>query len=90
MRRFLQFRLGCHGLPIAAGRFAGAAHVDRAQRVCLFCNSGAVGEERHLILDCVALAPVRSQHAGLFIGSTNTMRSFFAQPDLLRPLRQTV
>ena len=26
MQRFLQFRLGCHSLPIAAGRFAGAAH----------------------------------------------------------------
>ena len=35
MRRFLQFRLGCHGLPIATGRFAAAAHVDRAQRGCL-------------------------------------------------------
>ena len=33
VRRFLQFRLGCHGLPIAVGRLAGAAHVDRAQRV---------------------------------------------------------
>ena len=40
MRRFLQFRLGCHGLPVAAGRFAGAAHVDRAERVCLFCDNG--------------------------------------------------
>ena len=76
MLGFLQFRLGCHGLPIAAGRFAGAAHVDRAQRVCLFCNSGAVGDERHLIFYCIALAPLRSQHAGLFTGSTDTMRSF--------------
>ncbi|DBA82936.1 TPA: hypothetical protein ACH3X1_006719 [Trebouxia sp. C0004] len=32
MQRFLQFRLGCHSLPIAAGRFAGAAHVPRAHR----------------------------------------------------------
>jgi len=27
MQRFLQFRLQCHGLHIAAGCFAGAAHV---------------------------------------------------------------
>ena len=27
IQRFLQFRLGCHGLPIASGRLAGAGHV---------------------------------------------------------------
>ncbi len=27
MQRFLQFRHGCHSLPIAAGRFAGASVV---------------------------------------------------------------
>ena len=42
MQRFLQFRLGCHSLPVAAGRLAGAAHVDRAHRVCLACNSGGM------------------------------------------------
>ena len=47
MRRILQFRLGCHGLPIATGRFAGTAHVDRAHRVCLSCNAGALGDDRH-------------------------------------------
>ena len=35
MQRFLQCRLGCHGLPTATGRLAGADHVDRANRVCL-------------------------------------------------------
>ena len=45
MQRILQFRLGCHGLPIATGWLAGAGHVDRANRVCLACNSGAVGDE---------------------------------------------
>ena len=44
MQRFLQFRLGCHGLPIATGGLAGAGHVGRANRVCLACNS-----ERHMI-----------------------------------------
>ncbi len=56
MQRFLQFRLGCHGLPVAAGRLAGAAHVGRAHRVCLACNGGAVGDEMHLIFECTALA----------------------------------
>ena len=81
MQRFLRFRLGCHGLPIATGRFAGTAHVDRAQRVCLFCNAGALGDERHLIFECTALASLRSRYADLFTSSTDTMRSFFAQPD---------
>ncbi len=81
MQRFLQFRLGCHSLPIAAGRCAGAAHVARAQRVCLACNSGAVGDEMHLVFECTALAFLRSRYASLFTGSTDTMRSFFAQPD---------
>ena len=81
MQRFLQFRLGCHSLPVAAGRLAGAAHVDRAHRVCLACNSGAVGDEMHLVFECAALASLRSRYASLFTGSTDTMRSFFAQPD---------
>ena len=81
MQRFLQFRLGCHGLPVAAGRLAGAAHIDRAHRVCLACNSGAVGDEMHLVFECAALASLRSRYASLFTGSTDTMRSFFAQPD---------
>ena len=87
MQRFLQFRLGCHGLPIATGRLAGAGHVDRAIRVCLACNSGAVGDidefEMHMVLECTALAPLRQQHADLFTPHTDTMCSFFAQQDHL-------
>ena len=52
MQRFLQFRLGCHGLPIATGRLAGAGHVDRANWVCLACNNDAIGDEKHMIFDC--------------------------------------
>ena len=46
----VQFRLGCHGLPIATGRLAGAGHVGRANIVCLACNSGGVGNEKHTLL----------------------------------------
>ena len=79
MQRFLQFWLGCHGLPNAAGRLAGAGHVDRANRVCLTCNSGAIGDEKHMIFECTALSLLKQQHAGLFTPRTSTMRSFFAQ-----------
>ena len=65
MQQFLQLRLVCHGLPTAAGHLAGAGHVDRANRVCLACNCGAVGSERHMIIECAALAPLRQQHADL-------------------------
>ena len=34
-----------------------------------------------LIFECTALASLRSRYADLFTNSTNTMRSFFAQPD---------
>ena len=90
MQRFLQFRLGCHGLPIATGRLAGAGHVDRANRVCLACNSGAIGSEMHMIFECAALAPLRRQHADLFTPHTDIMRSFLAQQDHLGVLNYVI
>ena len=87
MQRILQFRLGCHGLPIATGRLGGAGHVDSANRVCLACNSGAVGDEMHTVFECTALAPLRQQHAGHFTPRTDTMRSFCAQQDHLGVLK---
>ena len=79
MQRFLQFkfRLGCHGLATAIGRLAGAGHVDRADRVCLACNGGAIGAEKHMIFECAALASLRQQHADLFTPRTDIpCRSF--------------
>ena len=90
MQRFLQFRLGCHGLLIATGRLAGAGHVDRANRVCLACNSGAIGDEKHMVFECTALAPLRQQYADLFTPRTETMRSFFAQQDHLGVLNYVI
>lgn len=90
MQRFLQFRLGCHALPIATGRLAGADHMPRAHRVCLACNSGAVGDDRHMTFGCAALAFLRQRHAGLFTPSTDTMRSFFAQQDHLGVLNYVI
>ena len=83
MQRFLHFRLGCHGLPIAAGRWA-AAHVVRADRLCTCCDDGALGDERHLVFECTALAPLRQTYADLFTGDTGSMRAFFAQQDHMR------
>ena len=77
----LQFRLGCHKLPIATGRRAG---VVRASRQCTFCSSGALGDERHLAVQCVPLAVLRAQYADLLTATTSTMRSILAQRDHLR------
>ena len=90
MHNFLQFRLGCHGLLIATGRLAGAGHVGRANRVCLACNSGGVGDEKHMIFECTALAPLRQQHADLFTPCTVTMCSFFAQQNDLGVLNYVI
>ena len=76
MQQILQFRLGCRDLPIATGRLAGAGHVDRANRFCLAWNSGAICDEKHMIFECTALAPLRRQHADLITPRTVAMRSF--------------
>ena len=47
----------------------------------LFCHCGAVGDERHLVFECAALASLQSTYAGLLIGSSDVLRSSFAQPD---------
>jgi len=78
MRRFLRFRLGCHGLPIAAGRLAS---VPRHDRVCMCCTTGSLGDELHLVFECPALAGVRQEYAALFSSGITTMRGFFGQQD---------
>ena len=65
MQRFLQFRLGCRALPVATGRLAGADHVHRTHRVCLACNSGAVGDEKHMTFECATLTFLWQLHADL-------------------------
>ena len=87
MQRFLHFRLG---LSIATGRLAGAGHVDKANRLCLACNRGAIGDEMHMVFKCCALAPLRQQHADLCTSRTDTMRSFFAQQEHLGVLNYNI
>ena len=44
------------------------------------CTCLAVGDKRHLIFECAALASFMSWYADLATGSTDTMKSFVAQP----------
>ena len=47
MKRFLQFRVGFHKLPIASGRRTGVA---RACSACGLCTSSDAGAVRLLVL----------------------------------------
>ena len=79
MKRFLQFRLGCHKLPIATGRRTGVA---MACRLCTFCDAGAVKDEKHLVFECAQLAPLRAKYADSMTRITPCVL-FFAQRDHL-------
>jgi hypothetical protein len=48
MSSLLRFRLGCHDLPVAVGRW-GTRHITRESRVCDRCESGTVGDEFHMV-----------------------------------------
>lgn len=89
MQRFLQFRLGCHGLPVATGRLAGHGRVDRSRRVCLCCNSGAVGDEKHLVCKCTALTPLRQRYASFHYYHRHHA-VLFAQQDHLGVFRYVI
>ena len=79
MRRFLRFRVGCHGLP----RDIGSRHgTDRLSRVCSACDTGEIGDERHLLFECPALQRFRNMHPHLFVVPHQTVQQFIWQRDL--------
>ncbi len=47
--KVIMFRLGCHHFPIEALRYS---DVPRAQRLCVTCDSSALGDEQHLLFKC--------------------------------------
>ena len=77
VRRFLCFRVGCHGLPRETGAWAGT---QRQDRLCVLCHSGP-GDERHLVFECQQLQDIRLQHPALFVGVAS-MLDFMWQPDM--------
>ena len=81
MSVFLRFRMGCHSLPIVRGRRSG---VPRRLRLCSYCASHSVGDERHLVFDCVALQPIRVLYLDLFGPAIVTMQQFMWQDNLVR------
>ena len=76
----LKFRLGTHHLPVRLLRHT-RVHgqpIPRGQRICNKCNSGIVGDEQHLVFECLHLADLRAHYHDLFRPNM-TMREFFGQ-----------
>jgi len=63
LRAVQRLRLGSHSLPVETGRFA---EIDRQDRCCTFCDSGAVRDEKHFLMECPATDIVRQRSSFLF------------------------
>ncbi len=71
LHRILRFRMGSHHLPVEEGRHF---NLPRASRVCNLCNTDALGDERHMLLECPALADLRLQFSSLLLPCSSVMR----------------
>ena len=60
-----------HHLPVEEGRHL---TLPRASRVCNLCNTDALGDERHMLLECPALADLRLQFSSLLLPCSGVMR----------------
>ena len=70
LQRILRFRMGSHLLPIEQGRHL---RLPRHRRVCRLCHTGALGDERHMLLECPALADLRDEYSPLVAGCSGVM-----------------
>ena len=70
LHRNLRFRMGSHHLPVEVGRHFS---LPRASRVCNLYNTGALGDERHMLLatECPALADLRLQFSSLLLSCSS-------------------
>ena len=70
LQRILRFRMGSHLLPIEQGRHL---RLPRHRRVCRLCHTGALGDERHMLLECPALADLREEYSPLVAECSGVM-----------------
>ena len=71
LHRILRFRMGSLHLPVEEGRHF---NLPRASRLCNLCNTDALGDERHMLLECPALADLRLQFSSLLLPCSSVMR----------------
>jgi len=60
LRAVQRLRLGSHSLPVETGRFAKKDRLS-VTGCCTFCDTGAVGDEKHLLMECPATDVVRQR-----------------------------
>ena len=70
LQKSLRVRMGYHLLPIEQGRHL---RLPRHRRVCRLCQTGALGDERHLLLECPALADLRDEYSPLVAECSGVM-----------------
>ena len=70
LHRVLRFRMGAHHLPIQMGRHL---RLPRGMRVCHMCHSGAICDERHVLMECSALLDLRVAFAPLIAEASGIM-----------------
>jgi len=83
IHKVIRFRLGCHALPIVAQQHRRTA---RAERLCLHCDQGALGDEYHLLFECPATQAAREPYAHLFPQGC-TMLDFIRNSDTMAVAR---
>ena len=71
LHRILRFRMRSHQLSVEEGRHF---NLPRASRVCNLCDTDALGDERHMLLECPALADFRLRFASLLLSCSSVMR----------------
>ena len=84
MRKFLQFRMGSHGLPGLTGGWAG---IPRDARVCPLCQSH-YPDERHAMLECGA-QPLQAEFSCL-CQQPMSMRQCMWQPNTVQSAKHVV
>ena len=70
LQRILIFRMGSHLLPIEQGC---RLRLPRHRRVCRLCHTGALDDERHMLLECPALADLRDEYSPLVAECSGVM-----------------
>ena len=69
-QRILILRMGSHSLPIEQGRHL---RLPRHRRVCRLRHTGALGDERHMLLECPAFADLRDKFSPLIAECSGVM-----------------
>ena len=78
LQRILRFRMGSHLLPIEQGRHL---RLPRHRRVCRLCHTGALGDKRHMLLECPALADLRDEYSLLVAECSGVMAIGLCGPE---------